>query len=171
METKTKRRRIKDLSFWERIYVPEIVKGLALTLRTMFKPKFTMEYPEVKFDPPGSYRGRPVLVQEENGVERCVACGLCSRVCPALAIEVQAAETEGVKAEIPENFYSLVANRHLVASKATEEETAAEHNLEVAVQGLPITELLFYPEPYTREWNAKVLKIINGEYIVLDRTC
>jgi len=63
-----------------------------------------MEYPEVRFDPAGSYRGRPVLVQEENGVERCVACGLCSRVCPALAIEVQAADTELEKERYPEKF-------------------------------------------------------------------
>ncbi len=91
------KKREKDLTFWEKMYIPEIVKGLSLTMKNMFKPKFTMEYPEVKFIPPASYRGRPVLVQEENGEERCVACGLCSRVCPALAIEVQAAETDREK--------------------------------------------------------------------------
>ena len=68
------KKRIKDLTFGERTYIPEIIKGLSLTLRTMFKPKFTMEYPEEKFIPPQSYRGRPVLVQELNGDERCVAC-------------------------------------------------------------------------------------------------
>jgi alanyl-tRNA synthetase len=83
----------------------------------------------------------------------------------------QAAEVEGIKVEVPENFYSLVANRHMAANKATEEESAAENALETAVQGLPQTELLFYPEPYTREWDAKVLKVINAEYVVLDRTC
>ncbi len=98
------KRREKDLTVWQKLYIPEIVKGLALTLRTMFKPKVTMEYPEIKFQPPSSYRGRPVLVQEENGVERCVACGLCSRVCPALAIEVQAAETELEKERYPKKF-------------------------------------------------------------------
>ncbi len=98
------KRRLKDLTFLEKIYIPEIVKGLMLTLRTMFKPKFTMEYPEVKFIPSASYRGRPVLVQEENGEERCVACGLCSRICPALAIEVQAAETDREKERYPEKF-------------------------------------------------------------------
>jgi NADH-quinone oxidoreductase subunit I len=98
------RRRQKDLNFWEKIYIPEIAKGLALTFKTMFKPKFTMEYPEEKFIPPPSYRGRPVLVQEENGEERCVACGLCSRVCPALAIEVQAGETDREKERYPERF-------------------------------------------------------------------
>jgi len=104
VQKKPLKRRTKDLNFWEKIYIPEIIKGLSLTLRSMFRPKFTMEYPEVKFEPPGSYRGRPVLVQENSGVERCVACGLCSRVCPALAIEVQAAETESEKERYPEKF-------------------------------------------------------------------
>ena len=98
------KRRKKDLTFWEKIYIPEIIKGLSLTLRTMFKPKFTVEYPEVKFIPPASYRGRPVLVMEENGKERCVACGLCSRVCPPLAIEVQASETPDEKERYPVKF-------------------------------------------------------------------
>jgi NADH-quinone oxidoreductase subunit I len=98
------KKRIKDLTLGEKIYIPEIVKGLSLTLKTMFKPKFTMEYPEEKFIPPQSYRGRPVLVEEKNGEERCVACGLCSRVCPALAIEVQAAETDREKERYPEKF-------------------------------------------------------------------
>ena len=98
------KRRKKDLTIWERIYIPEIIKGLSLTLKTMFKPKFTVEYPEVKFIPSASYRGRPVLVMEENGKERCVACGLCSRVCPPLAIEVQAAETQDEKERYPVKF-------------------------------------------------------------------
>jgi NADH-quinone oxidoreductase subunit I len=80
------------MTFWERIYLPEIAKGLALTFRQMTRPKMTRFYPEERFVPGGSYRGRPVLVLEESG-ERCVACGLCSRVCPAIAIEVQAGET------------------------------------------------------------------------------
>ncbi|HOJ17832.1 MAG: NADH-quinone oxidoreductase subunit NuoI [Ignavibacteriales bacterium] len=99
-----KKKRLKDLNFLEKIYLPEISKGLVQTFKKMFQPRFTMEYPEVKFEPPDSYRGRPVLVQEENGEERCVACGLCSRVCPALAIEIQAGETEREKERYPERF-------------------------------------------------------------------
>lgn len=99
-----KKKRMKDLTLLERIYLPEIAKGMSLTFQNMFRPSFTMEYPEVKFEPPASYRGRPVLALEENGEERCVACGLCSRVCPALAIEVQAAETEREKERYPEKF-------------------------------------------------------------------
>lgn len=98
------KKRKKDLTFLEKIYIPEIVKGLLLTLKQMFRPRVTMQYPEEKFVPSESYRGRPVLVAEKDGVERCVACGLCSRVCPALAIEVRAAETELEKERFPEKF-------------------------------------------------------------------
>jgi NADH-quinone oxidoreductase subunit I len=92
------------LTFWEKMYIPEIVKGMKLTLEQMVKKKETREYPEEKWVPPPSYRGAPVLVLEDNGIERCVACGLCSRVCPALAIEVQAAETADEKERYPERF-------------------------------------------------------------------
>ncbi len=87
------KKRIKDLTLGEKVYIVEILKGLWLTLKTMFKPKFTMQYPEEEFEPSGSYRGRPVLVQDSNGKARCVACGLCSRVCPALAIEPETSAT------------------------------------------------------------------------------
>ena len=97
-------KRKSDLSFLQRLYIPEIVKGLSLTIRNMFRPHVTLEYPEKKFTPPASYRGRPVLVEDKGGVERCVACGLCSRVCPALAIEVQASETQNEKERYPVKF-------------------------------------------------------------------
>jgi len=71
--------RKKDLTIWQKVYIPEILKGVRLTIAQIFKPKFTYSYPEERFKPQPSFRGRPVLV-EENGVERCVACGLCSRV-------------------------------------------------------------------------------------------
>ena len=100
---KVKQIRSKDLSFLQRIYILEIVKGLVLTLKQVFRPKFTRQYPEERWNPPASFRGRPVLV-EEDGVERCVACGLCARVCPALAIEVQASETELPKERYPVKF-------------------------------------------------------------------
>ncbi len=94
----------KDLTLLEKTYIPQIVKGLAMTWKQMFKPKFTRQYPEERWDPPASFRGRPVLVEEDDGTERCVACGLCSRVCPALAIEVQAGETDKEKERYPKLF-------------------------------------------------------------------
>ncbi len=93
----------RDLSFWQKLYIPEIVKGLKITIAQMFRPKFTRQYPEEKWNPSAAFRGRPVLV-EDKGIERCVACGLCSRVCPALAIEVQASESPFWKERYPVKF-------------------------------------------------------------------
>ena len=93
----------RKLNFLERIYLPEIFKGLWYTLKQMFQPKFTMNYPEEKWTPPAIFRGRPVLV-EDNGKERCVACGLCARACPPLAISMQASETEDEKERYPDFF-------------------------------------------------------------------
>lgn len=101
--TVTRQVRKKDLTLFQRTYIPEIAKGMVLTLRHFFRPKFTRQYPEERWNPPSSFRGRPVLV-EEAGVERCVACGLCARVCPALAIEMQASETELPKERYPVRF-------------------------------------------------------------------
>ncbi|HWF43355.1 MAG TPA: NADH-quinone oxidoreductase subunit I [Candidatus Kapabacteria bacterium] len=94
----------RKLTFWEKLYLPEIIRGLFTTFKHIFRPKFTRQYPEERWDPPASFRGRPVLVMEDNGVERCVACGLCSRVCPPLAIEVRASETELLKERYPVVF-------------------------------------------------------------------
>ena len=84
----------------------------------------------------------------------------------------QAAEKEGVEVEVPENFYALIANRHMQATKPVEEEEAqAEKTLGKIAEQLPATEQLYYADTYMKEFDAKVLKIINEKYVVLDRTC
>jgi alanyl-tRNA synthetase len=84
----------------------------------------------------------------------------------------QVAENEGVEVEVPENFYSLIANRHMQASKQVEEEeTKAEKNLESEVEKLPATVPLYYLDAYKKEFDAEVIKIINKNYVVLDGTC
>ncbi len=93
----------RKLTFLERLYIPEILKGLFYTFKQMFKPTVTMMYPEERWDPPAIFRGRPVLV-EDNGKERCVACGLCARACPPLAISMQAKETDDEKERYPDFF-------------------------------------------------------------------
>lgn len=93
----------KDLSFWQKLYINEIFRGLRLTIAQIFRPKFTRQYPEERWTPSAAFRGRPVLVHEK-GIERCVACGLCARVCPSLAIEVQGSETELLKERYPVKF-------------------------------------------------------------------
>lgn len=84
----------RDLNFWERMYLPEIFKGLGYSFRKIVKePNYAFQYPDELWDPPDSYRGRPVLVEEE-GKPRCVSCNLCARACPPMAISMQSKEVD-----------------------------------------------------------------------------
>lgn len=82
----------KELTFTEKLYLPAIVNGLRITLKHFFKKKATIAYPEVKREFAPVYRGQHVLKRDENGAERCTACGLCALACPAEAISMVAAE-------------------------------------------------------------------------------
>lgn len=96
----------RKLTFLEKIFLPEIFKGMWYSFKQMFKPKVTMQYPEERWDPPAIFRGRPVLV-EDNGQERCVACGLCARACPPLAISMQAMEKDNDAKERYPSFFEI----------------------------------------------------------------
>ena len=82
----------KPLSLAEKSYLPQIVGGLKVTLKNIFKPKVTMEYPEQRPEIPEGYRGVPVLVKDPNGRTKCVACQLCEFVCPPKAIRIKPEE-------------------------------------------------------------------------------
>jgi NADH-quinone oxidoreductase subunit I len=84
--------RPRTLSLAERIYLPGILKGMWLTLKHMFRPKVTLRYPEEKWQVPDYYRGLPVLVSDQTGRTKCVACFLCQWVCPPRAITIHAQE-------------------------------------------------------------------------------
>ena len=72
-----------------------LIKGFATTFRHMFKKPVTVNYPYQKVPVFPKYRGKQVLMRDENGLEKCVACGLCSVACPADAIYLEAAENDG----------------------------------------------------------------------------
>ncbi len=93
----------RKLSFLHKLYFPEIFKGMAFSIKHVFRKKVTIQYPEERPELGREFRGRPVLVKE-HGQERCVACGLCARACPPLAISMQASETEDPKERFPETF-------------------------------------------------------------------
>lgn len=68
-----------------------LIKGLGVTLKHLFSPSFTVEYPDEKLTTSPRYRGRHQLVRNEDGSIRCVACMLCATVCPAECITIEAA--------------------------------------------------------------------------------
>ena len=85
----------KDLSFYERCYLPQIFKALKLTFKRMFRRKITLQYPEERPPIPDGYRGIPALVKDQFGREKCVSCQLCEFVCPPKAIVMQPGSVAG----------------------------------------------------------------------------
>jgi NADH-quinone oxidoreductase subunit I len=67
----------------------ELCQGLWVTLKNLFRPKVTINYPEEKTPQSARFRGLHALRRYPNGEERCIACKLCEAVCPALAITIE----------------------------------------------------------------------------------
>jgi NADH-quinone oxidoreductase subunit I len=72
----------------------ELIKGLRLTGRHLFKRKITVQYPEEKTPQSNRFRGLHALRRYPNGEERCIACKLCEAVCPAVAITIESEQRE-----------------------------------------------------------------------------
>ena len=82
---------MKALSnYFKSLFLLELLRGLHLTWRYMFKKKFTVMYPEEKAQVSPRFRGLHALRRYPNGEERCIACKLCEATCPALAITIEA---------------------------------------------------------------------------------
>ncbi len=71
-------------------FLGELAAGMWLTLRYMFKPKVTVNYPYEKGPISPRFRGEHALRRYPNGEERCIACKLCEAICPAQAITIEA---------------------------------------------------------------------------------
>lgn len=82
----------KEMSFAEKVYLPAIVKGMGITLKHLFRKGDTVHYPEEQREFAKIWRGKHILKRDEEGRERCTACGLCAVACPAEAITMTAAE-------------------------------------------------------------------------------
>ena len=82
----------KKMTLLERFYLPAIFKGMTITFSHFFKKEVTIQYPEEKRKFSDIYRGLHVLKLDDEGRERCTACGLCALSCPAEAITMIAAE-------------------------------------------------------------------------------
>jgi NADH-quinone oxidoreductase subunit I len=72
----------------------ELISGMSLTFRSMFRPKATVNYPYEKGPISSRFRGEHALRRYPNGEERCIACKLCEAICPAQAITIEAEPRE-----------------------------------------------------------------------------
>ena len=84
----------REHDFVERLYVPAIASGMAVTIRHFFtnlfsKEKYTatIQYPDVKTPYPSRFRGMHRLVPREDEL-RCIFCGFCVEACPCDAIRM-----------------------------------------------------------------------------------
>ncbi len=102
-------KRKEEMTWWERLYIPEILRGLTVTLyhfgRNLSlhmlhsmgfaqetKAAYSTQYPEERKQYPDTYRGSHRLTLKEDGSVRCTACFLCATACPANCIHIEAGE-------------------------------------------------------------------------------
>ncbi len=72
----------------------EMIQGMHLTLKYLFRPKVTIRYPEELTPQSYRFRGLHALRRYPNGEERCIACKLCEAVCPTLAITIDSEQRD-----------------------------------------------------------------------------
>ena len=93
-------------TFWDKLYIPALLRGLLITFKHLFRKKVTIQYPDEKLIPPDGYRGLHRLNKDAKGRIKCVACDMCSAACPADCIDiVPGPSPEGqVKERYPVSF-------------------------------------------------------------------
>ena len=103
---------------WEALYIPELLRGMSVTIRHFFLNTFgsreivTIRYPEEKRVYPRYFRGVHRLMQREDGTPRCVACMMCSTICPAYCIHIESGvRPEGGIEKMPVKFSLLDESR------------------------------------------------------------
>lgn len=95
----------KPMTWVERLYVYECLRGLFTTLKHAARGFFryeelpTISYPEGQPDIPRNYRAKHRLMLRADGTPRCVACGMCAAACPAHCIFIEATQSDDPRIE------------------------------------------------------------------------
>ena len=87
-----------------------LAKGFSVTLKTLFTKPVTENYPDEPVNFEARYRGIHVLQQDENGLEKCVACFLCAAACPVQCIYIEAADNTAERRISAAERYAQVYN-------------------------------------------------------------
>jgi len=92
------------IDYFKEIYcvTVNILKGLRVTLRTLFKPAITVQYPTEKLTPYDQFRGALLF-----DAERCIACNLCVKACPSDCIALENATKPDGKKIAKVKWYSI----------------------------------------------------------------
>ncbi len=80
------------MSYWKEIVEGgwSLVDGMRVTVKRLFQPLVTVQYPRKHITMTPAYRGHVELKSfAETGGHRCIACGTCQRACPSGVIKVQ----------------------------------------------------------------------------------
>ena len=88
------------MSVIKKVALVDLLKGMSITLKTMFKPTVTVHYPFEKVPPRERFRGIHALKLNPDGSYRCEACYLCAEMCPSNVIDMEMTEGKDGKKEL-----------------------------------------------------------------------
>ncbi|MCY4046578.1 MAG: NADH-quinone oxidoreductase subunit I [Candidatus Dadabacteria bacterium] len=107
MAIKVKVVRSPELSFLERLHFPQILAGLWITFKSLFRSKVTVSYPDEVKELPPNYRGLHEMPADDDGEIRCVACKLCEVACPTQAISIVSEPADDYGVERRPGVYNI----------------------------------------------------------------
>ncbi len=110
-----------------------IAKGLVFALTQVFRPKVTIQYPEVVNDISPRHRGRLILLYDEAGTLKCETCFQCAAACPIECIDMGGVDTR---------------NRYHVHWGASEQYAERREESALRRSGRPVPDAAF--EPFAR---------------------
>lgn len=142
------RERDAQFSGYERAFLPEIAKGIGITLRHIAQNLFgkedakytrTVSYPDVKVDYPERFRGQHRLVPREDGAPRCVACFMCSTACPARCINIVAEESDSQSIEKRPQVFEIDMLKCIFCGMCVEACPEDAIRMDTGAHALPVT--------------------------------
>ncbi len=91
-------------AFLRKVFLLDILQGLAVTLRLYFSRKATVSYPEKVKAPAPRFRGIPRLHRDDEGRPLCIACKLCQHACPTNCFDIEGRREPGAKTLSPVKY-------------------------------------------------------------------